>query len=95
MFDLSYTEALRIQRAQMVYYRQLIGRKGMQYIKSITQPCPSDIHPDTPISIFTINKLVPRGGNFEGRIRWFTKYKKELDTTSSAWHDAIRRGLQW
>ncbi len=90
-FELSYTEAMVIQRAQMVYYRQLIGRSGCKTIRANTSPCPADTHPDKPISVIEINELVPRGCNFEYLIR---SYPKDRDQTTSAWHSAIRRGLQ-
>jgi hypothetical protein len=80
----------------MAYYRQTIGLKGVRAIRKATKPCPVDVHPDEPISTSRINGLVPRGGSFESlfiprnkkRITW-----EGYDNTSSAWHDAIRKGL--
>jgi hypothetical protein len=89
MFEMTYNEAARIQRAQMVWYRQAIGRKGVQAIKRATT-CPPDLNPDEPISIFRINELVPRGGSFESLL---TNRHPAADPTTMAWHDAITRGL--
>jgi hypothetical protein len=94
MFKMSYNEAMLIQRAQMVWYRQHIGLRGIRHIRKATKPCPPDVHPDKKISISGINSLVPRGGDFEYMIIRRSKYKnKVLDKTTEAWHDAIRRGL--
>ena len=89
-FLMSYTEALTIQRAQMVFYRHAIGRKGCKAIRQRTIPCPADIHPDEKIPISRINELVPRGGCFE---QYFTKFPKSPDSTRIDWYNAIRRGL--
>jgi len=95
IFDLSYNKAMLIQRAQLAYYRQHLGRSGTLEIRKRTKPCPPDVHPDTLISIFLINKLVPRGGDIENII--MKRYKKNknvcIDQNTIAWHDAIRRGL--
>ena len=88
MFTMTYNEAMTIQRAQMVWYRQAIGRKGIKAIRARTRPCPGN--PDEPMRVSDINALVPRGGSFETyicRIPW------TRDETTLAWHDAIRRGL--
>ena len=89
MFTMTYNEAMTIQRAQMVWYRQAIGRRGCKAIRKATS-CPPDLDPNEPISIFKINELVPRGGDFEN----LAKYKYHtVDPTRMGWHDAIRRGL--
>lgn len=98
MFDMSYNEALRIQRSQMVWYRSAIGLRGIRIIKARTLPCPADIHPDEKISIFTINKLVPRGGSFERLFCYGRRYKKPPSTildedVKMAWCDGIKRGI--
>lgn len=89
MFTMTYSEAMVIQRAQLVYYRQLIGREGIKTIKARTI-CPDDINPNIRMPVSKINTLVPRGGSIEYLIkRPFVK----SDPLSSAWHDAIRRGI--
>lgn len=88
MFTMTYNEAMLIQRAQMVWYRQAIGRKGIKAIRARTLPCPGN--PDKPMSICDINALVPRGGCFE---TYITHIPWTRDPTTLAWHDAIRRGL--
>jgi len=90
MIKMSYQEAIKIQTAQIAYYRQSLGRKGILKIRHNTKPCPIDIHPEEPISIITINRLVPRGGSFESLIR---HSPMEYDNLNCSWHDAIRRGL--
>ena len=92
IFDISYEKALRIQRAQIAFYRQMIGRKGIKCIRKNTKPCPENIHPEEPVSIFLINELVPRGGNFESLFQYH-KYKTERDPTNMAMHEAIMKGL--
>ena len=96
-YDLSYNEARRIQRAQLAYYRQYLGRKGTLIIQRKTKPCPPGIHPDIPISIFKINELIPRGGDIENVVNYMVRVRggllAQIDQTNSAWHDAIRKGL--
>jgi len=89
-FELSYTEAMTIQRSQIAFYRQSIGRRGIKKIRSLTKPCPPDIHPDTPQSIFKINDLIPRGSDIEALFRHMPA---QQDPTKIAWHEAINRGL--
>jgi len=89
MFEMTFNEALTIQRAQMVYYRQSIGRKGVKAIMAKTI-YPVDIQPDKLMNISDINELVPRGGSFEDL---FFYRPSEYDHSNMAWHDAIRRGL--
>ena len=86
---MTFNEALLIQRAQMAYYRNSIGRKGCKKIIADTI-YPIDIEPDKSMFIGDINGLVPRGGSFESLIFY---RPKEYDTTKAAWHDAIRKGL--
>lgn len=90
LIKLSYNEAMTIQRAQMIWYRQMIGRNGIKAIRAKTKPCPLDKHPDEPLSIFEINRLVPRGADFE---RYIKNRPKEIDQTRISWHNAIRRGI--
>ena len=87
---MTFNEALTIQRAQMAYYRQRIGRKGIKAIRKATI-FPNDIEPDKPMFIGDINGLVPRGGCFERYIRLYRQIS--IDPTNLALHDAIRRGL--
>jgi len=67
---MTYNEALRIQRAQLYFYRKHIGRWGIRVIRHNTSPCPKGIHPEEPISVIDINELVPRGGAFEKLINY-------------------------
>ena len=91
MFMMTYNQAMTIQRAQMVWYRQSIGRAGIKAIQAQTK-CPVDIKPDEPMTVAEINGLVPRGGSFETYIKPYRGF--EIDQNRGAWHDAIRRGLQ-
>jgi len=98
MFEMSYNEAIQIQRSQMAWYRSAIGLRGIRIIKARTLPCPPDIHPDEKISICTINKLVPRGGNFETLFCYGRRYKKRPSTmldedVRMAMCNGIRRGI--
>jgi hypothetical protein len=65
IFEISYNEALKIQRAQLAYYRQSLGLRGTRMIRHATRPCPANLHPDEETSIFEINGLIPRGGSIE------------------------------
>jgi len=88
---MTYNEAMLIQRAQMCFYRQRIGRKGIKAIKAKTI-CPADINPNQKIQVWKINELVPRGADFE---HYYTpnRFNIEHDNNNCAWHDAIRRGF--
>ncbi|RJR07947.1 hypothetical protein C4588_06260 [Candidatus Parcubacteria bacterium] len=88
MFELSYNQAATIQRAQMVYYRNLIGRKGVKAIKAKTGY--PDFDPDKQVNAGIINELVPRGGDFEQLINY--RGQKSCPDAGS-WHDAIRKGF--
>jgi len=90
MILLSYQEAIKIQTAQIAYYRQIVGREGILKIRQNTKPCPPDIHPEHPVSIFIINELVPRGGAFERLIR---HKPREYDNLRGSWHNAIIKNL--
>ena len=90
MFKMTYNEAMTIQRAQMAYYRQRIGRSGCQTIRAATH-CPSYLDPNESIDVIEINRLVPRGGDFETLLKWNLSLKP--DPTNLNWHNAIRRGL--
>ena len=87
-FKMTYNEALLIQRAQMAYYRQRIGRAGVKAIRAATK-YPAHINPNEPISVFDINKWVPRGGCFEQLL----KRLGPNDPTNYDMHNAIRRGI--
>ena len=93
MFLLSYNKALRIQRAQLVWYRHRLGWRGTRFIRQDTKPCPADIHPDTPVNVGIINKLVPRGGDIEYACALRRGRIGKQDPTADAWHEAIKRGL--
>lgn len=99
-FDMSYNDAICIQRAQLAYYRNQLGYYGTRMVKNATKPCPAKYHPNDAISIFEINNLVPRGGDIEGvvRIRNSSRkfYRRPLpnsDPLNYFVHKAIIRGL--
>lgn len=89
MFKMTFREALLIQRAQMAYYRQAIGRRGVKAIQKATI-FPANLEPDTPMDVCKINTLVPRGGSFE---QYISRIPTTSDPTRMAMHDAIRRGI--
>jgi len=91
-FKMTYNEAMLIQQGQMAYYRRLIGRKGVKEIRRKTI-CPIDLDPNEKIFIGTINKYVPRGGNFEYLI--YYRPKSSSDPTQSAMHNAIRNSTMY
>jgi hypothetical protein len=88
MFKMTYNEAMIIQRAQMAYYRQRIGRAGVKAIHKGTT-CPEDLNPNELLNVSYINELVPRGADFENLFRWFGP----SDPTNYDMHNAIRRGI--
>ncbi len=90
MFFMSYNEAMIVQRSQMIFYRNLIGRPGIKAIKSETKSCPKDLNPDDQIKVSEINELVPRGGSFE---RYINRHGQYVCKDRSSWHDAIRKGF--
>ena len=106
-FTMTPNEALTIQRAHIVWYRQMIGRAGLKAIrKRTTLP---NVNPDVPVPVSVINEHIPRGGSFERYIlRDGPEYNVDLtgeahhlpsirpganDPDTLAWHDAIRRGF--
>ena len=91
MIKMTYNKAMKIQRAQLVYYRQLIGRKGIKAIKAKTKPYPQDMNPNKLFSVIEINKLVPRGGSIENLI---IPGNITTDENQMAWHAAIKKGIQ-
>ncbi len=89
MFTMTYNEAMLIQRAQLVYYRNLIGRAGVKKIRAMTK-CPVDINPNEQMRVSKINLLVPRGGSIEALIN----YKGQKSCPNNIdWDNAIRRGF--
>ena len=64
MFKMTFNQALLIQEYQMAWYRRNIGRKGIKEIRKRTK-YPAGINPNELMSVFEINRLVPRGGSFE------------------------------
>ena len=88
MFKMTYNEAIVIQRAQMAFYRQGIGRAGCKAIRAQTS-CPTDLNPNELLDVVTINKYVPRGGDFE---RYLKRFGPD-DPTNYDMHNAIRRGI--
>jgi len=87
--EMTYNEAMTIQRAQMAYYRNAIGRPGIKAIRSRTW-CPTWLNPNEPMSVIDINRYVPRGGSFE---RYITNHRYTTDGLNLAYSKAIRRGL--
>ena len=90
MITMTFNKALQIQRSQMCFYRQSIGRKGIKYIKSRTI-YPHDINPNEEIPVRDINRWVPRGAQFE----YLFTYKRGIERCQDtlAWSEAIRKGL--
>lgn len=66
--EMTYQKALEIQEQHFLFYTSGIGDMGKAYARSWllshTLPCPNG--KDTPMRISETNKLVPRGGSFEG-----------------------------
>lgn len=90
MIKMTYNDAMTIQRAQLAYYRQHIGRAGVKAIRRATKTDPN-LNPEEPISVLRINELVPRGGQFE---RYCHPRKPgSSDPTNYDLHNAIRRGI--
>jgi hypothetical protein len=87
MFEMTYNQAKTIQDAQLVYYRQSIGRAGVKKIRSATF-CPSDLDPNKMERVSFINTLVPRGGAFEH----LETYRPKNTNDAYDWHNAIRNG---
>ena len=88
MFKMTYNEAMIIQRSQMAYYRQRIGRAGCKAIRKATI-YPEHINPNEEIDVFKINQWVPRGADFESLI----KRLGPSDPTNYDLANAIRRGI--
>lgn len=67
MITMTYDAAMDIQETQLLFYTRQIGDMGKAYARdwflSRTMPCPGA--KDVPMGIREINKLVPRGGDFE------------------------------
>ena len=68
MFTVSYSEALKIQWEQIAWSRKYLRREGVKTLRAMTKPCPAGLHPDHPIDVFKINRLLPRGGSIESVI---------------------------
>ena len=81
-------EAILIQNAQLAYYRQSIGRKGIKLIRRSTS-IPDDISLDIPIDISIINEMIPRGGAIE----YYIKSYKHNDPTNEALYKAMIKGI--
>jgi hypothetical protein len=65
---MSYNEAVAIQARQLAYYSEISPASApmlAEKVRSETLPCPFD--PDAEVSVIEINRLVPRGCDFE---RW-------------------------
>lgn len=87
---MTYREALAIQWQQMLWYRQLIGLKGIRAIRKATKPCPYYVNPDEPIDVIRINSWIPRGGDFEKYIR---HTKTEKDPLTIHFYTATAKGF--
>ena len=88
---MTYNEAIKIQRAQIEWYRPWIGRAGIKAIRRETKPCP--FNPDAPIFVGDINSLVPRGGSFERYVKIPRRNCGDKWEIRAAVHNAIKRGL--
>ena len=89
-YKMTINEALTIQRAQLAWYRQAIGRAGVKAIRARTKL--PNINPDKPMFIGDVNKYIPRGGSFEPDIRQ-KAFRSIRDHEALSWHDGIRRGI--
>ena len=91
-FLATYNELMTIQRAQIAYYRQSLGLKGLRQLRKETIPSPFD--PNEKRKISELNRLIPRGGSIEAIISTLPRpYPKSIDPTNKAYHDAIRKGI--
>lgn len=90
--QMTYSQAIRIQRTHLYWYRSQIGRKGVKVIQQRTLPCPAEIHPDHPVSVIDINKLVPRGGSVENLIRSGAPAHPDNTDVRLALADAYKEG---
>lgn len=94
MFIMTYNQAMLIQRAQLAYYRQIIGRQGVKQIRAMTI-CPLDINPNELLPVRIINQYVPRGGDFEA-LPTYKAYmqgkRRYLDPLRHSLDKAIRAG---
>jgi len=89
-FTMTVNEALLIQRAQLAWYRQAIGRAGVKAIRARTKL--PNVNPDVPIPVAKVNEYIPRGGCFEAYVRP-RGFRGADGSNALAWHNAIRRGL--
>lgn len=72
-FEMTYNEAIEIQRKQIEYYRPRGFTAEMeQKLKAKTLPCPGD--PDEKMPMHKINELVPRGASLEYLMGLNTNY---------------------
>jgi len=88
-FKMTYNEALKIQQAQLNWYRPTIGREGVKAIRARTA-CPVDLNPNERIDVVRINELVPRGGDIETYIK---RIPITHDETRINWYNAIMKGI--
>ena len=89
---MTLNRALLIQRAQLLYYRQRIGRQGVKLIRSRTV-LPLDLDPNCPTLVGVINGFVPRGGSIEA----LCDYDKRIfiDPDTIHWHNALLKGTAY
>lgn len=63
---LSYNEALKKQKEQAEHYASIgFPKAAIDAVLKATKPLPAQYKPDEKISVIEINKLVPRGAEFE------------------------------
>ena len=63
MFEMTYNEAIRIQKKQIGFYARLLTDGQRAELARMTKPCPFD--PDEMRPVIEINRLVPRGRTIE------------------------------
>ena len=65
---MTINEALKIQAEQLDFYcKRLTCRAGQNLRNAVTTrtSIPEELDKDTPLSIFKINEMIPRGGTIE------------------------------
>jgi hypothetical protein len=67
MIRITINEALEIQESQVKWYghRYPGGVDALRKVMASKTKIPEGVHRDTPISIFEINRMIPRGGSIE------------------------------
>lgn len=93
---MTINQAVAVQNAQLNYYRNVLGRKGVKEFQkiareSLTPDCPN---PTKDIFVGEINKYIPRGFAFENILRQINRRPRQQESIDIilAWHNAIRNG---